>query len=67
MDGWVRSALSGSPARFVSPIEALCNGQGCLVSIRRHGVAYPLAHDQSHLTVDGSVMLIQHVASSLLD
>lgn len=58
-DRAVQRALEGTGAHFISPIEALCNAAGCLVTEQRNGVAYPVAHDQSHLTADGSAALIR--------
>jgi hypothetical protein len=58
-DRAVREVLLGTGATFISPIEALCNAAGCLVTQTRGGVAYPMAHDESHLTVDGSAALIR--------
>ena len=49
---------SGTGALFISPIETLCNAAGCLVTQQRNGVAYPMAHDESHLTADGSAALV---------
>lgn len=66
MDGRVRTALVGTRAVFVSPFDALCTADGCLVSRRHNGVTYPMAHDTSHLTVEGSAMLVQLHRSSLL-
>ena len=33
--------------------QTLCHAAGCRVTSRRGGVAYPMAHDESHLTADG--------------
>ena len=57
-DHAVRRALQGTGALFISPIDELCNAAGCLVTHLRNGVAYPMAHDESHLTADGSAALI---------
>ena len=59
VDGGVRMALAGTAAVFVSPHERLCNAQGCLVTRTRDGIALPLVHDESHLTVEGSELLVQ--------
>ena len=64
LDRAVRDALVGSSARFISPMELLCNGSGCLVTQQRDGVIYPVAHDESHLTAEGSALLIQRSTGS---
>ena len=66
MDGRVRNALVGTHAVFISPHDALCTADGCLVSRRQNGVTYPMAHDTSHLTVEGSAVLVHLRRSSLL-
>ena len=58
MDAGVRLAVAGTAAVFVSPFDQLCNAQGCLVSQTVDGVSQPLVHDESHLTVAGSVALV---------
>ncbi len=60
MDRNIRLGLLGMAAEFVSPMEGLCNPSGCLTAVWRNGTAYPVAHDESHLTADGSLALIQY-------
>jgi len=43
--------------RFVSPMELLCNGEGCLISDSKSALS-PLAWDTAHLTRHGSELLI---------
>ena len=59
LDDEVRRAMAGSTARFLSPIEHLCNALGCLATHTERGIAQPLVHDESHLTLAGSVALVQ--------
>jgi peptidoglycan/LPS O-acetylase OafA/YrhL len=59
LDDDLRRAMTGSGARFVSPIEHLCNALGCLTTLTAQGVAQPLVNDESHLTLAGSVALVQ--------
>ena len=59
LDEDVRRAMVGSTARFVSPIQHLCNALGCLATRTERGIAHVLVHDESHLTVAGSVALVQ--------
>ena len=66
-DKAVRLALQGTGAIFISPIDELCNAAGCLVTQWRNGVAYPMAHDESHLTADGSAALISRSRARLFD
>jgi len=47
--------LNGIP--FVSPVDLLCNSDGCLISTSRE-VLSPLAWDYGHLTEEGSIFLI---------
>ncbi len=57
-DTQLRRALVGSGAVFISPYDALCNAQGCRTMERRGGLLMPLALDESHLTADGSALLV---------
>ena len=66
-DRAVRLALEGTGALFISPIDALCNAAGCLVTHMRNGVAYPMAHDESHLTADGSAALVRRSRARLFN
>ena len=66
-DDAVRRALQGTGAVFISPIQTLCNAAGCLVTRQRGGVAYPMAHDESHLTADGSTALVQRSRAPLFN
>ena len=43
--------------QFISPMDLLCNAEGCLVSDSLHELN-PLAWDRSHLTGRGSVLLV---------
>lgn len=42
---------------FVSPMELLCNSDGCLISVSRSALV-PLAWDTAHLTGHGSALLV---------
>ena len=66
-DRGLRLALQGTGALFVSAMEALCDSAGCLVTQTRQGTAYPMAHDESHLTVDGSAALMRRSRERLFD
>ena len=66
-DSAVRRALQGTGALFISPIDALCNTAGCLVTQLRNGVAHPMAHDESHLTAAGSDALVQRSRARLFN
>lgn len=52
-------------AAYVSPMKALCNPLGCLVSLQERGQLQATAFDQSHLTAAGSRWLIRKAASAL--
>ena len=56
-DAFVRLAVEGTGAEFVSPLDALCNGEGCLLSARRDRLE-PLAWDAGHLTAAGSRFVV---------
>ncbi len=48
---------------FMSPVDALCNGQGCLISASSHELV-PMAWDYGHLTEAGSRQLFERVLKS---
>jgi peptidoglycan/LPS O-acetylase OafA/YrhL len=49
---------------FVSPIDALCDSHGCLLSTDKTSWI-PLTLDTSHLTADGSRYLLDHTAGEI--
>ena len=59
IDKVIQQAVSGSGAVFVSPIDRLCDGSGCLASTLRDGSHRPMVFDDSHLTPDGSRVLVE--------
>ena len=66
-DRAVRLTLQGTGALFISSIGAPCNAASCLVTQLRNGVAYPMAHDESHLPADGSVALVRRSRARLFN
>lgn len=49
-------------AAFLSPLDALCDKEGCLVSANR--VKYvPMAYDDSHMTYPGAAYFIEHAVA----
>jgi hypothetical protein len=61
VDSEIRDTIIGSGAVFVSPLDALCNERGCLLSTARNPRS-PLAWDTAHLTLPGSEYLIDLTA-----
>jgi peptidoglycan/LPS O-acetylase OafA/YrhL len=57
IDAAIDSAVSGTDAIFVSPMNLLCNSDGCLITTDRK-TPIPLAWDNVHLTAAGSRLLI---------
>jgi peptidoglycan/LPS O-acetylase OafA/YrhL len=57
-DTQLRRALAGTGAVFISPYDAFCNALGCRTMVRRDGRWVPLALDESHLTAQGSALLV---------
>jgi hypothetical protein len=66
LDDELRVALRNTQAVFVSPLQRMCNTEGCLASQTRDGLTLPLVLDESHLTEAGSVELVQRVRAELL-
>ena len=61
-DAVLRSAVSGSDALFVSPIDLLCNqSDECLAVAELHGKLELMAWDHGHLTETGSVVLTKRL------
>ena len=59
MDRALGAMLWGPGATFISPYEELCDVKGCLASLSKGGIAHPMVLDESHLTGDGSLALIE--------
>jgi peptidoglycan/LPS O-acetylase OafA/YrhL len=55
-DDRIRAVASRSHASFVSPIDLLCNAEGCLVSASPVELL-PVAWDYGHLTKEGATLL----------
>jgi hypothetical protein len=53
----IRTFARENDIAFVSPIDLLCNVEGCLISTSKE-VLSPLAWDYGHLTEAGSIFLI---------
>jgi peptidoglycan/LPS O-acetylase OafA/YrhL len=64
-DSSIRAAVSRTGAVFVSPIDALCNEAGCLLSADPSKAA-PVAWDAAHLSEAGSKLLISKVAGKII-
>jgi hypothetical protein len=67
LDRNVRAAVVGTAASFVSPLEALCDERGCLVSRSVAGESRPLVHDESHLTIEGSIAFVERSRAELFN
>jgi peptidoglycan/LPS O-acetylase OafA/YrhL len=65
VDGWVRAAVTQTGAVFVSPIDALCDPRGCLLTTDPARWT-PLAWDAAHLSEAGSVYLLSRAADQVL-
>ncbi|MBC7956787.1 MAG: acyltransferase [Cytophagales bacterium] len=65
-DRAVAQAMAETGALFVSPIALLCDASGCQVSIARDDAHYAVANDDSHLTAQGSELLIQRSLGIIL-
>lgn len=61
----IESIARASGAEFLSPLRALCNIDGCEATVERDGVLHPIAHDEAHLTVEGSRRLARTLLDSL--
>ncbi len=48
---------------FLSPMDALCNSQGCLISASPHELI-PTSFDYGHLTGEGSRLLLERALGS---
>jgi len=56
-DSLVRAAVSGTGAIFLSPLQLLCDPEGCLLSTDPQ-TPTPIAWDNDHLSVAGSTLLL---------
>ena len=66
-DKVIERAVGGTGAVFVSPIGLMCKAEGCQVSVSDKGIFYATAADDSHLTVQGSDLLIERSAAAIFD
>jgi hypothetical protein len=57
-----RSRLAG--AIYVSPMETMCNGEGCVTRVGDDPKDI-VAWDGTHLTVAGSIYLVDHFPSAV--
>jgi SGNH domain (fused to AT3 domains) len=64
-DSFVREAVIGTGAIFVSPVQLLCNRDGCLMSADSLGHA-PIAWGNDHLSLAGSTLLAGPALRSIL-
>jgi len=64
-DRVARAAVAGTRATFISPLDLLCTGGGCLISTEPHN-ATPIAWDNDHLSVAGSTFLADRAFRSIL-
>jgi peptidoglycan/LPS O-acetylase OafA/YrhL len=64
-DRFVRDAIRGTQATFISPLELLCREGACLISTDPNS-ATPLAWDNDHLSLAGSTFLAAHAFKSVL-
>ena len=62
VDRRVAGIARRSGAMFISPLDALCNKDGCLMSASRTEYA-PMAYDVSHMTYPGSAYFIDHAVT----
>src|SRR5262245_48109550 len=62
-DEHLRAIAQQVNVSFVSPIDLLCNADGCLISTSKETLR-PLGWDNSHLTEDGSNLLIELAAQN---
>jgi peptidoglycan/LPS O-acetylase OafA/YrhL len=60
-DKIVQDATHSGRARFLSPLEVLCDAYQCLASAPFDGAVQPLAYDYGHLTKGGSSLLIERL------
>jgi peptidoglycan/LPS O-acetylase OafA/YrhL len=65
MDARVGEVIAHTGAVFVSPLQALCDTDGCPLSTTADR-AVPVTWDTNHLTAAGSRLLVQRVAARIL-
>jgi peptidoglycan/LPS O-acetylase OafA/YrhL len=64
-DALTREAVAGTRAIFVSPLERLCDGAGCLLSAQPHATV-PVTWDNDHLSLAGSDLIAALALKSAL-
>jgi peptidoglycan/LPS O-acetylase OafA/YrhL len=63
-DDLVRNLLTSQDVQFISPIDVLCDAEGCLLTTKRTSWT-PLTMDASHLTTGGSEYLLGRTAGQI--
>lgn len=66
-DKVIEHAVDGTGAVFVSPIGQMCNSAGCQVSMSDKGIFHSISSDDSHLTAQGSEILVQRSAATIFN
>jgi SGNH domain (fused to AT3 domains) len=59
LDRALEGVAQAAGAGYRSPIKALCDLRGCLLSVQENGVGHAVAFDPTHLTAVGSRRLVQ--------
>lgn len=62
IDHHIADLSNQSGAKFISPLDTLCNKEGCLISTSKIELV-PMAYDASHMTYSGSLYFIDHAIS----
>jgi peptidoglycan/LPS O-acetylase OafA/YrhL len=65
IDSSVRRVVASTDAVFISPLDVLCDRDGCLLTTN-DAQWEPVAWDAAHLTRAGSEYLVSHVAGEIL-
>jgi hypothetical protein len=66
LDGLVADQALVAGAEFISVYDLLCNRDGCQTTRLRDGQLHAMAHDEAHLTTDGSIELARAMLPQLI-
>jgi peptidoglycan/LPS O-acetylase OafA/YrhL len=66
LDSLVADQALFAGAEFISVYDLLCNRNGCKTTRLRDGQLHAMAHDEAHLTTDGSIELARAMLPQLI-
>lgn len=58
----LRKRAADRDVTYTDPFDVLCNSDGCMATIEKNGVYFPMAWDYGHMTAEGAAFLFSNLA-----